>query len=197
MRKRHLLLPCLLLLSALVLVACGGSSGSSAEAEIEAAIETSATKPDPANCTKFATQKFLEQSTSKSGKAALKNCEEEEESGENKAESVTVTNVEVEGSKATADAAVTGGGFEGQTLEIALVEEEGAWKLDQLTGFAKFDQKTLVKTFEAKLEEAGELNGKQVSCIVAGLEEAPEAELEELVISGNSAPIEELAEGCA
>ncbi len=107
MKKRHLLLPCLLIVSALALVACGGG-GSSDESEIEEAIETSATTGDPSNCTKLETANFVEQSTGESGKAAIKACEEEaKKDPESKAESVEVTEVEVDGSKATANAAIS------------------------------------------------------------------------------------------
>jgi hypothetical protein len=197
LKKRHLLLPCLLIVSALALVACG-SSGSSAESEIEEAIETSATSGDPANCTKLETANFVEQSTSESGKEATKTCEEEaKKDPETRAESVEVTDVEVDGSKATANAALSGGAFDGQTLSVALVEEEGGWKLDELTGFAKFDQGAIAKVFETQLKKSGELNSEQTSCIVEGIEKLPQAELEETILNGNSTPIEELAEGCA
>ena len=197
MKKRHLLLPCLLIVSALALVACGGG-GSSAESEIEEAIETSATSGNPANCTKLQTANFVEQSTSESGKEATKTCEEEaKKDPESRAESVEVTDVEVDGSKATANAALSGGAFDGQTLSIALVEEDGGWKLDELTGFAKFDQGAIAQVFETQLEKSGELNSKQTSCIVEGIEEMPQGEIEEVILSGNSTPIEELAEGCA
>jgi ABC-type glycerol-3-phosphate transport system substrate-binding protein len=196
LKKRHLLLSCLLIVSALALVACGGG-GSSDESEIEEAIETSATSSDPANCTKLETANFIEQSTDESGKAALKTCEEEaKKEPESKAESVEVTEVEVEGSKATANAAITGGSLEGQTVSVALVEE-GGWKLDELTGFVKLDQGALAKVFETQLEKSGELNSKQTSCIVEGIEEASQEEIEGIIFSGNSTPIEELAESCA
>jgi hypothetical protein len=197
LKKRHLLLPCLLIVSALALVACG-SSGSSAESEIEEAIETSATSGDPAKCTKVETANFAEQSTSESGKEAISACEEEaKKDPESRAKSVEVSEVEVNGSKATANAAVSGGNFDGQTVSIALVEEEGVWKLDELTGFAKFDQGAIAQVFETQLEKSGELNSKQTSCIVEGIEEMPQAEIEEVILSGESTSIEELAEGCA
>jgi hypothetical protein len=197
LKKRQLLLSCLLIVSALTLAACGGS-GSSAESEIEEAIETSATSGDPANCTKFKTENFAEQSTGESGKAAIKTCEEEaKQDPESRAESVEVSEVEVDGSKATANAALSGGNFDGQTVSVALVEEGGSWKLDELTGFVKFDQGAIAQVFETQLEESGELSSKQTSCIVEGIEELPRAEVEEVILSGESTSIEELAEGCA
>lgn len=197
MKLRHLLLPCLLTISALALAACGGGGSDSGDEEaIEAAIVRSATTADPANCTEVETQAFVEQSSDESGAKALKDCEEEAKDASNNAKTVKVTKIEIDGSEATADAAVTGGGFDGQVISIALVEEEGAWKLDQLSGFAKLDTARLAEIFGEKLEETGELTPEQTSCIVEGIEAASKAEAEELVLSGSSQPLVELAEGC-
>lgn len=195
MNKRHLLLISALLVSALALVACG-SSGSSDESEIEEAIETSATTSDPANCTKLETLNFSEQSSGKSGKAATEACEEEAKDPESKADSVEVSEVEVEGEKATAQAAISGGSFDRQAVVLALVKEGDQWKLDEITEFAKFDQAAIAQQFKTQLEKGGEVEPKTISCIVEGIEEASQGEIEEAVLSGNSTSIEELAESC-
>jgi ABC-type glycerol-3-phosphate transport system substrate-binding protein len=195
LKKRHLLLISALLVSALSLVACGGS-GSSDEDQIEEAIETSATASDPANCTKLETLAFSEQSSGESGKAATEECEKEAKDPEGKAESVAVSEVEVDGSKATANAAITGGSLEGQTVSIALVEEDGQWKLDQITGFAKLDQTQLAKVFKEQLEKGEEVEPEVTACIVSGIEEATPAEAEDFVLDPTNQAIGELAESC-
>jgi hypothetical protein len=183
MNKRHLLLFSALLVSALALVACGGS-GSNDEDQIEAAVETSATASDPANCKELETLAFSEQSSGESGKAAIKTCEEEAKDPEGKAESVAVSEVEVDGSKATANAAITGGSLEGQTVSIALVEEDGQWKLDQ------------IKVFEEQLEKGEEVEPEVTACIVEGIEEAAKEEAEEFVLDPSNQALGELAESC-
>jgi 8-oxo-dGTP pyrophosphatase MutT (NUDIX family) len=197
LRKLHLaLLPTLLLALALGLAACGGG-GESDEDAIVSTIEESATSTDPSVCEETQTQAFMEQTNSGSGDAAVKECEEEtEEAGSNDPDSVEVTDVESDGGKATADVGFKGGSFDGQTLEVALVEEDGDWKLDQLTGFAKFDPSGFVASFAAQLEEEPGIEPQVASCIVEGLEEAPKQELEALVIENNTQPIVELAESC-
>lgn len=197
MKPRHLLLPCLLLLSALALAACGGGGSDSGDEEaIEAAIVRSATTADPANCTEIETQAFAEQSSDDDGAAAVKECEKEAKDPSNNAKTVKVTKIKVDGSEASADAAIVGGGFDGQTISVSLVEEDGVWKLDQLTGFAKLDTARLAQIFGEKLEETGELTPRQTSCIVEGVEAASKEKAEELVLSGSSDPLVELAEGC-
>lgn len=197
MKLRHLLLPCLLLISALALAACGGGGSDSGEEEaIEAAIVRSATTADPANCTEVETLAFAEQSSDESGATAVKECEKEAKDASNNAKTVKVTKVKVDGSEATADAAIIGGGFDGQVISIALVEEDGSWKLDELTGFAKVDTARLAEVFGEKLEETGELTPRQTSCIAEGIEAASTSQAEELILSGSSQPLVELAKDC-
>ena len=157
MRKLHLLsLPVLLLALALGLAACGGSSESD-EDKITTTIENAATSNDPAVCGETQTLAFMEQTAGSSGKEAEKECEAEAKSGEGQPDSVKVTKVKVDGGNATADAEFKGGVFDAQTLEVALVEEDGDWKLDELTGFANFDSEGLVNSFAEQIEAEPEI----------------------------------------
>lgn len=194
MLKRRLVLACLLIVSALALAACGSSN--SEESQIEEAVETSATSTDPADCTKLATQQFIEQTTQSEGAEAIKTCEKEakEESG---AKSAAVSNIEVDGSKATADAALTGGGLDGQEVEVALVKEGDQWKLDEVVSFTKFDQAKVIETLERELAKpSNEVSKSTAACITNAFEEAPEAEFEEALLSPSTEGFEELAEAC-
>ncbi len=194
MLKRSLVLACLLIASALALAACGSGNGD--ESQIEEAVETSATSTDPANCKKFSTQQFMEQTAQSEGAEAVKTCEKEASNNEG-AESVTVSNVEVEGSKATADAALTGGGFNGQEVEVALVKEGDQWKLDEIAGFTKFDEAKVIETLEKGFAEpSSEVSKSLASCIVKSFEEAPQPEFEEALLSGSTKGFEEIAGGC-
>lgn len=197
MNKRLLLLPLALLL-VLGLAACGGGGGGGSEesSEITAVIKKSVTSEDPSKCTELMTQSFVEQTTDATGSAAVKQCEEEAKNGENDPKSVDVTEVEVDGEKASADAAFVGGSFDGQTLTVALVKDGGQWKLDKIEGFANLNRESLTKALEKQLEATGQLTAKQTSCIVAGIEEASDAAFEELLLGGSSAKLREIAEGC-
>lgn len=195
MRKRLLLLPCILILSALSFAACGSSSGD--EGEIEEVIETSATTTNPADCKKLNTQEFMEQTTQEGGNAAVKECEEEAKKEEG-AKSVSVSAVEVDGSDATAEAALSGGNLDGQTLEVALVKDGDQWKLNEVVEFTKFDQGKLVEGLEASLSEASsEVDPKFASCIIEAFKQGSQPEVEELLFGNSPKALEEVLEACA
>jgi hypothetical protein len=197
--KKRILVPlALLALAALSLTACGGSGGSGAESEITETIEKAATTTDPSNCTELETLRFVEQNGAEEGKGAIKTCEEEARAGEGKAEGVKVSNVSVNGEKATAEVAFEGGSLGEQSLTVALVEEEGGWKLDRIEGFVKYDGAALEKAFEEQFEKKPEgLNKEQASCIVKGIGDLSQSEAEEVFFDGSPEKLEELAKGCA
>lgn len=188
-----------LLAAALGLAACGG--GESDESKITSAIETAATSTDPASCEETQTLAFMEQAKSGTGKEAVKECEKDTEEGKGNPESVDVSEVEAEGEEATATVVFHGGSYDGQSVEVSLVEEEGDWKLDEITGFAKFDRGKLIAGLEGALEEAQEENEnvtpQLAGCVLEGVEELSDSELEELVISGAQQGVAEIAEECA
>jgi ABC-type glycerol-3-phosphate transport system substrate-binding protein len=197
LNKRIFVPLALLVLAALTIAACGGG-GSSDEDKITETIETAATTSDPGNCTELETQRFVEQNTKEKGRAAVKSCEEEAEAGSEQAEAANVSNVSVNGPKATAEAEFEGGPLGSQTLELALVEEGGDWKLDQIEGFAKYDGAALGAAFEKGFEEEPEgLEEDQATCIAEGIAKSSKAAAEELFFGPSPQPIIELAEGCA
>ena len=196
MKKRALVPVALLVLAAATVTACGG--GESAEDKIVGVVETAETTADPNNCTELQTQRFNEQVTQQPGKAATKACEAEVKEGPAQAKGVTVSNVSVNDEEATAEVAFKGGPLDSQTLDIALVEAEGDWKIDHVEGFADYNGKALGAAFQKRFEEVPEgLSPKQAKCIARKVAESSEAEAEELFFGGSPEPIIELAEGCA
>jgi hypothetical protein len=196
--KRTLVPLALVALTALTITvaACGGGGGD--QDKIAEVIEKAATTSDPGNCTKLQTQRFNEQNTEQKGKAAIKACEEEAEAGEDQAEGAKVSHVSANGDKATAQVAFEGGSLGSQALEVALVQENGDWKLDQVEGFANYDGQALGEAFEKEFNQNPEgLSKQQAACIAQKIAGASQAEAEELFFSGSPEPIIQLAEGCA
>ncbi|HTR74127.1 MAG TPA: hypothetical protein VMH33_02575 [Solirubrobacterales bacterium] len=201
MKKRHLaILPCLLLALVLALTACGGggsssSGGSGEEAAIEEAIEEASAASNPAACTEFTTQNFVEQVEAKEGAAAVKACEEQAED-EPESESAEVSEIEIEGSEALAEATLTGGSLGGQTLAVSLVKEGESWKLDEIVGFTELDKGAIAENIGSGLEEEGGATAELAPCMQESIEEAGQAEIEEMLFGGSPVPIEELAREC-
>lgn len=138
----------------------------------------------------------MEQTAQESGKAAVKKCEEEAEAEEG-AESVSVSNVEVSDSSATAEAALTGGALNGQTLEVELVKGGEQWQLNEVVKFTEFDRAKLVEYVKEQFSPSA--NGpspKLAGCFVEAFQEGSQAEIEELLWSGSGKGFEELAEAC-
>jgi len=194
--KKSLSLVLGLLALSLGLVACGGGSESS-EDQVVDVIETAAASTDPADCTALTTQAFLEQTELSKGAEAVKSCEENAEDDSDDPETVEVQNVEVDGTDATADVEFSGGTFDGQTLMVALVEEDGDWKLDELTDFVAFDQEKLADTLEAQLKKGDDaLEPALAECFAETFREIAKSDAEEIMIGGSQKPIVQIIEGC-
>jgi len=195
-KKKLLVLPLALLVAAFALSACGGSSDSSGgdESAVETAIEESATSEDPKICSEFQTEAFNE--FEYPGGNALKECEEATESGASVAESVDVSNVEVNGESATAEVEVKGSGLDGQELEVEVAKEDGDWKLNELVGFTKFDSAAFAGTLEEKLAEEEGITPELAKCVSESLGSVSQEEAEMIVFEKNLEPLEEAAGGC-
>jgi hypothetical protein len=201
LKKTLWMLPLVLIASALALAACGGGGSSSSgggddEAAIEETIEQSATSTDPAKCTELQTEEFNEQDHSVPAKEALKACESAAEEGEAPAESVSVSNVKVNGDTATADAELEGSALNGQSVEVELAKEGGDWKLNKFLGFAKYDAAGLAKAFEEELENQEEIKPGMAKCLAEGIAKMSQPEAEALAFEASTEGIEGLVETC-
>lgn len=198
--KRSLLFLPLLLIAALALAACGGGSSSTSggdeEGAIVEAIEKSATTSDPSKCTELQTQKFNEQEKAVSGKEATEVCEEEAEAQNSPAKSVDVSNVKVDGETATAEAAIGGSALNEQTVELELVKEGGAWKLNQFLQFTKFSAKALGESFEKEALASEEIEPELAKCISEGIGKLSQKEAEAVAFEGDLKIIESIAGSC-
>jgi hypothetical protein len=176
-------------LAALALVACGSSDSSDDEDQISAAIEKAATSGDPAACTEVQTQRFDAQTSGGStGEAAVKQCQQD--AADTAADKVDVTDIEVDGDTATANAAATGSVFDGQTLDLALVKEGDQWKLDEFKGFKDFDREALNASFKEEISSDPSASPQAVDCITQQVEATSDEEIQAVFV-GNDPQAEE------
>ena len=186
-------IPAVALALALLALGCGGGGD---EDEITDAIQTSATSNDPSNCTELETQAFVEQTEFAKGEEAIDSCKEADETAS--ADSVEVENIEIDGEQATADATFEGSTFDGQTLTIALVKEDGPWKLDEITRFNDFDKQAFLDAFERSLTAPPDpLTDEQAGCIVRFLGRSEDKKLQAVLLGGDPEPLQTLFGLCA
>lgn len=69
--------------------------------------------------------------------------------------------------------------------------------MDELTGFAKFDQERLATSFEEAFEREEDVDPQFATCFAEVIRELPKDEAEGLVIGGSSEPLIEILEGCS
>ena len=185
------------LLTTLGLAACGGGddNGSSAdEDQITQAINAAATSGDPSACTKYQTLRFTEQTSGGQGQAAVQSCEKG--ASNTAADSIDVTDIEVDGDNATAKGKATGSVFDGQTIDVALVKENGQWKLDQFKGFEDFDKAAMIAAFTKQLEAENDPPAG-VACLRQQFQAASAEQLESTFIGDNPQAENQLFGPCA
>ena len=184
------------ILAALALAACGGDDGGSEdEDQITEAIEKSASEADASACTEFQTQNFVEQTSGGTGEEAVERCRESQQE-EPLADSVDVSDIEIDGDSASAVAALSGGFIDGQSLELGLANEGGQWKLDELVGFAEFDREKYVDTIVQGIgEETGGAQEIQ-TCVRQRIEEVSDEQLQETFLGNDDTVFERSLAPC-
>ncbi len=176
----------------LALAACGGGGNSDAD-QIAEQIDFAATSGDPAACTEAQTLKFTEQTTFETGDAAIASCKK---NASDTSDSAEATDVVVDGDQATAKVAITGGGFDGQTLKLSLVKEGDSWKINSLDGFIDFDPVALGKAFAAQAVESGDLTQAQADCVANNFANGNPQAVEAAIVSGDASQLQPAFQGC-
>jgi len=167
-----------LVLAPAALAACGSSDDSSSQddADITASITKVATVDDPSTCTEFQSENFVKETS-----GTLEDCKKDPSA---EADSVKVSNIEVDGDNATADVAFTGGFVDSQTLNIALVKDGDTWKLDSLKSFTDFDRDAFTK--QLLTPQPGEKpTQQQLDCLQKQVDQASDQELENVLLEPN------------
>jgi hypothetical protein len=178
--------------AAFALAACGGGDGGSSgsdESQITTVLRTYATSSDPTDCTRLETQAFLEQIHFTRGPVALKACVVDAPDTSDDPDSVDVTNVQVDGDKATADVAFHGGGFDGSTLALALVKDGDQWKVDKVDDIPHFDLPGFERAFAQRQRRDQHISAQAASCLTTQLNQAGPDDVKHALISGDASQL--------
>ena len=182
----------------MMVAACGDDDDSGADdQQITDAITQAATSDDPAVCTEVQTAKFTQQTSGEPGESAEQAVEScERDAGDNVAEEVDVSEIEVDGDSATALAAVTGSLFDGQTLDIALVKEGDQWKLDEFRGFEGFDRDSLLAGFEEEISADPEASPQARDCVIQQMDSLSDEQLQAFFVGSDPQSEEQIFRPC-
>ena len=181
-------------LAALALAACGGGGDSGGDGNAKDAdairkiIRTASETKDPSKCSELATQRFLEQIQFQKGRKALEECRKDAKN-DDPADSVDISSVTVDGSRANATYVQNGGDSDGQQLTIDFVKTGGDWKFDHITAVkidrAKFDRsmrKGLVSPPDA-------VTSAVANCSVKELSRVSDEKIENALVASKPGPI--------
>jgi hypothetical protein len=131
------------------LAACGGDDMSADETQLRADVTEGLTSKDPDACTRYATQRFVEQLSGERGEAALQSCRADAENTDFTA--VDFERVAISGARASVTVRPHGGDEEGlKTLELKLRKTGRHWKLDRLAG-GKLDRAAFYRAARREL----------------------------------------------
>ena len=193
-RSRLLALVLTLFVLPFALVACG-EDNSEDEDQITEAITASATTTDPSACTELQTQNFIEQTSGATGAKAVEECRRDQQE-EAVADSVDVSDVEIDDGNATAVVAFEGGFIGGQSLEVGFVDEDGQWKLDELIRFVDFDRATYIDTLVRGITEESSGDQQLESCVRGGLEDVADEQLQATFLENDDTIFEDAIAPC-
>ncbi len=189
----------LLALCVSVLVACGDADRDE-ETAIKTLIVEAAASRDPADCTRYLTQRYLEQMSKMSGKAAVTACEEDVVDPRMEApEKVEVSQVDAAGDSAVAIVSYTGSAYDGQSMELELVKRDSGWKLNATLRFVDLDSEKLVLELgrELMLRQESRRNAEATACFVGLLDRMNDRALEALLLDASLDEFDAFADGCA
>ena len=176
------------------LVACDEDNSEDEDRIIEA-LTASATTTDPNSCTEFQTQNFVEETSGQTGEKAVAECRRDQQE-EAVADSVDVSEIEIEDGTATSVVAFEGGFISGQSLEVGLVDEDGQWKLDELNEFVEFDRATYVDTLVAGITEESVGDPQLEGCVRQALDDASDEQLQATFLENDDTLFEETIAQC-
>lgn len=168
-----------------LLTGCGLVQGGAAAPDPESpedVLTRLATRPDPGACTRDYTPAGLEAML---GSSDVAGCEDSVKRSE-AAASVEVTEVEVDGSRASARVSFDGGDSAGTAVTVDLVLDDGRWRVDGQRDLEVVDRAAYDQAFSAAIGPVVEemLPAGNVPCVQERLEGRTDDEIERMNAEG-------------
>ena len=158
------------------LAACGGDDMGADEKRLRTDVAEGLTSKDPDDCTRHATQRFVEQLSGRRGPAALDRCRAD--AANTDFTTVDVERVAISGARASVTVRPHGGDEEGlKTLELTLRKAGQHWKLDRLAG-GRLDRAAFLGAVRKELTAPPDaLSAATTDCVLRELGSAADAEI--------------------
>jgi hypothetical protein len=168
---------------------CGGSSsGGSGEDEVKRVLETFFTTSDPVQCEELTDNAFKQLSPNVLAADDPKAECRKSLDPTGQATSIQVSDVSIEGSKATATVVPDGGTFEGATVKLELVDD-GGWKIDGIADVQLTNREQFLREVDARSKKSfgnDAFTSEQSDCIAKYIRrEASTDEIERSIVSGD------------
>jgi hypothetical protein len=151
------------------------------QARIERTITAVIIDKKPSYCETEVTASYLKQTTGAKAPFADDICQQEAEAS--RAKSVDVSEIAINGNKATAVVALRGGSFDGSRLVLRLLEEERSWKVDRLLAFRSFDRDKFERAYRRTFLEFGS-PVRSADCALRRAQRFSTAEIESAALTG-------------
>jgi hypothetical protein len=180
---------CLVLLIGLATTGCGSSPGDDGSAdEVRSVIRRALTTTDPATCTTLFTRAFAEQTQLTDGPGAIIACRDALRRGK-PARQTAISDVSVDGGRATARVAVAGGDADGARYDLRLVERDDGWRLDHIDAVELEFDRYLRAGRQQIARPPDALSGKEADCVVRRLRRVGESRLERAIVAADASVV--------
>jgi hypothetical protein len=173
-------------LGACLLGGCGEDEQSAEENAVRSALTKALTASDSSACSELYTQRLLEQSEARRGRAALRECRDDFERAAKKAE---IENVSVSGPRAAADVRPTGGTLTFEKMRVGLRRAGGRWRLDRLKS-ATLDREAFLATTRKEITSPPDAQSPAVAdCVERELKQASDTQIVRAFIAPDVRPL--------
>jgi hypothetical protein len=147
--------------------------------EVREAIETAFLSSDPSYCDEVQTDAYLRQRYGVDPVFADDACEEHAE--DSRIEAVDISDLQIEDDSATAEVTFDGGLADASTLLLALVKDDGQWKLDRTVEIVTFARTAFLNGYAQFLRD-GSFTAASARCVIDRLDALPDTVLQQGLI---------------
>jgi hypothetical protein len=112
-----------------------------------------------------------------------------------RADSIRLSEVAIDGDTARATAKVHGGSYDGFTVELEFVEQDGRWRANRIVRYLGFDRATFERNYRRKFAQFGSPE-RAADCAIRKSRRLALSEIQRIILSGEAGPWSRYAAAC-